>query len=49
MNKITSTAEIKWQRLRKKRCKYKDNTRCVIKEGTEVIGVKPLHRPPSDK
>ena len=24
-NKITSTAEIKWQRLREERCKHKDN------------------------
>ena len=26
LNKITTTIEIKWQRLRKKRCKHKDNT-----------------------
>ena len=27
------------------RCKYKDNTRCVIEEETEILGVKPLRRP----
>ena len=46
-NKITSTAEIKWQRLREERCKHKNNTRCVIKEETEVLGVKPLRHPPN--
>ena len=25
------------------------NTRCVIDEETEALGVKPLHRPPSGK
>ena len=25
-NKITPTAEIKWQRLKEERCKHKDNT-----------------------
>ena len=25
-NKITTTTEIKWQRLREERCKHKDNT-----------------------
>ena len=48
-NKITFTAEIKWQRLRQERCKQKDNTRCVIKEETKALGVKPLYRPPSGK
>ena len=48
-NKITFTAEIKWQRLREERCKHKDNTRCVIEEETEALGVKPLRRPPSGK
>ena len=40
--KITSTAEIKWQRLREERCKHKDNTQCVIEEETETLDVKPL-------
>ena len=35
-NKLTSTAKIKWQRLREERCKYKDNTRCVIEEEIEA-------------
>ena len=48
-NKITTTTEIKWQRLREERCKHKDNTRCVIEEETEALGVKPLRRPPSSK
>ena len=48
-NKITSTAEIKWQRLREERCKHKDNTRCVIEEEIEALGVKPFRRPPSGK
>ena len=48
-NKITSTAEIKWQRLREERCKHKDNTQCVIEEETEALGIKPLCRPPSGK
>ena len=48
-NKITSTAKIKWQRLREERCKYKDNTRCVIEEKIEVLGVKPLCRPLNGK
>ena len=48
-NKITFTAEIKWQRLREERCKHKDNTRCVIEEETEAVGVKPLRCPPSGK
>ena len=49
LNKITSTAEIKWKRLREERCKHKDNTQCVIEEETEAVGVKPLRRPPSGK
>ena len=48
-NKITSIAENKWQRLREERCKHKDNTRCVIEEETEALGVKPLCRPLSGK
>ena len=44
-NKITSTIEIKWQRLREERCKHKDNTRYVIEEETETLGVKPLRCP----
>ena len=48
-NKITFIVEIKWQRLREKRCKHKDNTQCFIEEKTEVLGVKPLCRPPSGK
>ena len=31
-----------------KRCKHKITRRCVIKEETEELGEKPLHRPPSD-
>ena len=31
------------------RCKHKDNTRCVIEEKTEALGVKPLRRSPSGK
>ena len=31
------------------RCKHKDNTRCIIEEKTETLGVKPLRRPPSGK
>ena len=48
-NKITFTAEIKWQRLREKRCKHKDNTQCVIEEEIEAFDVKPLRRPPGSK
>ena len=48
-NKITSTTEIKWQILKEERCKYKDNTRCVIEEETEAFGVKHFRRPPSSK
>ena len=48
-NKITSTSEIKWKRLRKERCKHKDNTQCVIEEKIEVLAVKPFRRPPSGK
>ena len=47
-NKITTTSEIKWQRLRKKDANTKTTQRCVIEEETEVLGVKPLRRPPSD-
>ena len=48
-NKITSTVEIKWKRLREERCKHKDNTQCVIEEETKAFSVKPLCRPPSSK
>ena len=34
---------------REGRCKHKDNTRCVIEEETEALGVKPLRCPPSSK
>ena len=37
------------ERLREERCKHKDNTRCVIEEETEALGVKPLCRTPSSK
>ena len=48
-NRITFTAEIKWQRLSEERSKHKDNTRCVIEEETKTLDVKPLCRPPSSK
>ena len=48
-NKITFTVEIKWQKLREERCKHKDNTRCVIEEETEALGVKSLRRSSSSK
>ena len=35
--------------LREERCKHKDNTRCVVEEEIEALGVKPLCRPPSGK
>ena len=35
--------------LREERCKHKDNTRCVIEEEIEALGVKPLRRPQSGK
>ena len=47
-NKITTTSEIKWQRLRKMDANTKTTQRCAIEEETEVLGVKPLRRPPSD-
>ena len=47
--KITSTTKNKRQRLRERRCKHRDNTRCVIEEETETLGVKPLRRPPNGK
>ena len=34
---------------REGRCKHKDNTRYVIEEEIEALGVKPLRRPPSGK
>ena len=49
LDKITFTTKIKWQRFREERCKHKDNTRCVIEEETQALGVKPLRHPPSDK
>ena len=49
LDKITFTAKIKWQRFREERCKHKNNTRYVIKEETQALGVKPLHHPPSGK
>ena len=51
LNQIKSNPQqkLKWQRLREERCKHKDNTRCVIEEETEALGVKPLRRPPSSK
>ena len=48
-NKITFTAEIKWQRLREEKYKHKDNTRCVIEEEIEALDVKSLRRPLSGK
>ena len=48
-NKITFTVEIKWQRLREEKCKYKDNTRCVIEEEIEAFGIKPLRCSPNRK
>ena len=32
-NKITTIAEIKWQRLREERCKHKDNTAMCYRRG----------------
>ena len=51
LNQIKSHPQkkIKWLRLKEERCKHKDNTRCVIEEEIEALGVKPLHRPPSGK
>ena len=40
---------IKGKDKREGRCKHKDNTRCVIEEETETLGVKPLRRPLSGK
>ena len=38
---------MKGKRVRKKDANTKTTYRCVIEEETEVLGVKPLHRPPS--
>ena len=35
--------------MQTRRCKHKDNTRCVIEEETEALSAKPLRRPPSGK
>ena len=32
-NKITTTAKIKWQRLREERCKHKDNIAMCYRRG----------------
>ena len=39
---------MKVKRVRKKDANTKITQRCVIKEETEALDVKPLHRPPSD-
>ena len=39
---------MKVKRGRKKDANTKTTQRCVIKEETEALDVKPLHRPPSD-
>ena len=38
---------MKGKRVWKKDANTKTTQRCVIKEETEVLDVKPLHRPPS--
>ena len=38
---------MKGKRVWKKDANIKTTQRCVIEEETEVLGVKPLHRPPS--
>ena len=38
---------MKGKRVGKKDANTKTTQRCVIKEETKVLGVKPLHRPPS--
>ena len=38
---------MKGKRVGKKDANTKTTQRCVIEEETEVLGVKPLHRPPS--
>ena len=40
---------LKGKDKREGRCKHKDNTRCVIEEEIETLGVKPLCRPLSGK
>ena len=39
--------KMKGKRVGKKDANTKTTQRCVIEEETEVLGVKPLHRPPS--
>ena len=39
---------MKGKRVGKKDANIKTTQRCVIEEKTEVIDIKPLHRPPSD-
>ena len=49
-NKINPQQIIKKGKDREEgRYKHKDNTRCIIEEETETLGVKPLRRPPSGK
>ena len=48
-NKITITAEIKWQRLRERDVNTKTTHQCFLEEETEVLGVKPLRRPPTNQ
>ena len=38
---------MKGKRVWKKDANTKTTQRCVIEEETEVLGIKPLHRPPS--
>ena len=40
---------MKAKRIRKNDAKTKTTQRCVIKEETDVLGIKPLGRPPSGK
>ena len=42
-------SKMKAKRVGKKNAKHKITRRCVIKEETEVLGVRPLRRPLSDK
>ena len=37
------------EKIKEERCKHNDNTRCVIEEETEALGVEPFRRPPSGK
>ena len=47
-NKITTTAEIKWQRLREERCKCKDNTAMCYRKGNQSLRCK-TSPPPSKR